>query len=144
MRTQFIWLTLINFSLISQLKIPGFCFFRSSILVSTSGVATRGFDPPITPGLIDPVSWYRFKIFETQPCETRNWREITQGRTPLAAISTIFRRIWFGKGRPFIKTPPSWLTRPWPEKSERTNNENIIPKKFQLFHGFLKYGTLLL
>lgn len=49
--------TLINFSLISQLKIPAFCFLSSSIRVSTSGVATRGFDPPITPGLIEPVSW---------------------------------------------------------------------------------------
>ena len=26
----------------------------------TSGVATLGFDPPITPGLMLPVSWYLF------------------------------------------------------------------------------------
>lgn len=48
--------TLISLSRISQLKIPGFCRFRSSILASTSGVATRGLLPPITPGLIEPVS----------------------------------------------------------------------------------------
>ena len=67
---------------------------------------------------------YRHKIFDTHPCETRNCREITQGRMPMAAISTILWRIWFGKGRPFMKTPPSWLTRPWPE--------SIKPKKMCL------------
>ena len=41
---------------------------------------------------------------------------MTQGRTPAAAISTIFKRIWFGKGRPFINTPPNWFTLPWPAK----------------------------
>lgn len=39
---------------------------------------------------------------------------MTQGRTPAAAISTIFSRIWLGRGRPLMNTPPSWLTRPWP------------------------------
>ena len=48
--------TCINFSRISQLKIPGLSFLYSSIFFSTSGVATRGFDPPITPGRIEPVS----------------------------------------------------------------------------------------
>ena len=51
--------TCINFSLISQLKIPGLSFLYSSIFFSTSGVATRGFDPPITPGRIEPVSYFR-------------------------------------------------------------------------------------
>lgn len=74
----------------------------------------RGLLPPITPGLMLPVSWYRFRILETHPCETRNCLEITQGRTPAAAISTIFNRIWFGNGRPFMNTPPNWLTRPCP------------------------------
>lgn len=109
-------LTLINFSRISLLKIFGFNFFRSSIRDSISGVATFGFEPPITPGLIDPVSWYRFRIFETQPWDTRSCRDITHGRMPAAAISTIFSRVWFGSGRPLMKTPPSWLTRPWPVK----------------------------
>lgn len=47
----------INLSLISQENIPGFCLFSSSILFSTSGVATLGFEPPITPGRIEPVSY---------------------------------------------------------------------------------------
>ena len=51
--------TCINFSLISQLKIPGLSFLYSSIFFSTSGVATRGFDPPITPGRIEPVSYFK-------------------------------------------------------------------------------------
>lgn len=45
-----------SFSLISQEKIPGFCLLSSSIRASTSGVATLGLDPPITPGLMEPVS----------------------------------------------------------------------------------------
>ena len=44
-------------SLISQLNIPGLSFLYCSILFSTSGVATRGLDPPMTPGRILPVSW---------------------------------------------------------------------------------------
>lgn len=120
-------LTFINRSRISQLKIPGFSFFMSSMRFSISGVATklkdllnkqrsltlfdlpRGLLPPITPGLIEPVSWYRFKIFETHPCETLSCREMTQGRTPLAASSTIFSLMWLGSGRPLINTPPSWI-----------------------------------
>ena len=43
-------------SLISQLKMPGLSFLYSSILFSTSGVATRGLLPPMTPGRILPVS----------------------------------------------------------------------------------------
>lgn len=54
--------TLINFSRISHENIPGFCLLSSSILASTSGVATLGFDPPITPGLIDPVSWAKHDV----------------------------------------------------------------------------------
>lgn len=50
------WHTFMSFSLISHEKMPGFCLFSSSILASTSGVATLGFEPPITPGRIDPVS----------------------------------------------------------------------------------------
>lgn len=48
--------TFMSFSRISHENIPGFCLLSSSILASTSGVATLGFDPPITPGLMDPVS----------------------------------------------------------------------------------------
>jgi hypothetical protein len=42
---------------------------------------------------------------------------MTQGRIPLLAISIISRRTASGNGRPLIKTPPSWLTRPWPAKT---------------------------
>ena len=107
-------LTFTNLSRISQLKIPGQLFLYSSILRSTSGVATRGLLPPITPGLMLPVSWYRFKIFETHPWDTLSCLDITHGLTPDAANSTIFSRMWFGKGRPFMNTPPSWFTLPWP------------------------------
>lgn len=34
----------------------GFSRLYCSMRVSTSGVATRGLEPPITPGLMDPVS----------------------------------------------------------------------------------------
>lgn len=43
-------------SRISHENIPGFSRLYSSIRDSTSGVATRGLEPPITPGRIDPVS----------------------------------------------------------------------------------------
>lgn len=104
----------INRSLISQEKIPAFSFFSCSILASTSAVATLGFEPPMTPGRMLPVSWYLFRIFETHPWETLSCLEMTQGRIPAAAISTIFNLMWFGKGLPLMKTPPNWLTLPCP------------------------------
>ena len=48
--------SLTSLSRISQLKMPGLSFLYSSILFSTSGVATRGLLPPMTPGRILPVS----------------------------------------------------------------------------------------
>ena len=48
--------TFTSLSRISQLKMPGLSFLYSSILFSTSGVATLGLLPPITPGLMLPVS----------------------------------------------------------------------------------------
>lgn len=59
--------SLINLSRISHENIPGLSRLYSSIRASTSGVATLGLLPPITPGLMLPVSWYRFKIFDTHP-----------------------------------------------------------------------------
>lgn len=90
----------------------------------TFSLVTLGLLPPIAPGRIDPVSWYLHRILDTQPCDTRSWREITHGRIPWWAISTILCRIWLGKGRPFMKTPPSWFTRPWPNGVE-TENRHI-------------------
>lgn len=75
---------------------------------------TLGLLPPMAPGRIEPVSWYRQRILETQPWETRSCREITQGRMPWWAISTILCRMWFGRGLPLMNTPPSWFTLPWP------------------------------
>ena len=136
-----IFLTLISCSRISQLKIPGLSFLYSSIFFSTSGVATRGLEPPMTPGRMEPVSWYRLRILETQPWLTRSWREMTQGRTPAAAISMIFNRTWLGKGRPLMKTPPSWLTRPWPLKKKW--NQNLVLKWFHLwFHIFSEFSPM--
>lgn len=109
----------INLSLICQLKIDGSCLRISWTFASISGVVLRGFDPPITPGRNEPVSWYLFKIFDTQPCETRNWREMLHGRIPFDAISIICKRKWFGNGRPLMNTPPSWFTLPWPKTKNK-------------------------
>lgn len=51
-----------NLSRISQLKIPGLSRLYCSMRCSTSGDATRGFEPPITPGRIDPVSLIKKKV----------------------------------------------------------------------------------
>lgn len=53
-------------------------------------------------------------IFETQPWLTRNCLDISHGRTPLCANSTILCRTTSGNGRPLTKTPPNWFTPPWP------------------------------
>lgn len=45
-----------SLSLISHANIVGFCLLYSAILSTTFGVATLGLDPPITPGLMLPVS----------------------------------------------------------------------------------------
>lgn len=75
---------------------------------------TLGLLPPMAPGLMEPVSWYRHRILDTQPCETRSCLEMTHGLMPWWAISTILCRMWLGRGLPLMKTPPSWFTRPWP------------------------------
>jgi len=54
------------------------------------------------------------RILLTHPCETRNCLEMSQGRTPLWASSTILWRTTSGSGLPFTNTPPSWFTPPWP------------------------------
>ena len=46
----------ISLSLISQAKIEGHSLLYWEILFTTSSVATRGFEPPMALGLIDPVS----------------------------------------------------------------------------------------
>ena len=54
------------------------------------------------------------RIFETHPWLTLSCLLITHGLTPAAAISMILRRMWLGRGRPLMNTPPSWFIRPWP------------------------------
>lgn len=81
-----------NLSRISHAKIPGSLIFRSLMKLTTLGVVTRGFEPPIAParvsvvdyvltwrlnrsiilyfdvpGRMDPVSLYLARIFETHP-----------------------------------------------------------------------------
>ena len=48
-------------------------------MLTTSGLATFGLEPPIVPGCMLPVRLNLDKIFETQPCETFKWREMSQG-----------------------------------------------------------------
>lgn len=93
---------------------PGPC--RNSLPATATGICpvpggrerlTLGLLPPMAPGRMEPVSWYLQRILETQPWDTRSWREMTQGLMPWWAISTILCRIWLGKGLPLINTPPS-------------------------------------
>lgn len=101
-----------NRSRISHANIPGSFCLRSLMYWTTFGVVTRGLLPPIAPGRMEPVSWKRAKIFDTQPCETLNWRLMSHGRTPNWANSTIRRRMALGNGRPLTNTPPNWFTSP--------------------------------
>jgi len=73
----------------------------------TFGVVTRGLLPPIAPGRMDPVSWYLASILLTHPWETLNCLEMSQGRIPNWASSTILNRTPLGSGRPLTKTPPN-------------------------------------
>lgn len=41
-------------------------------------------------------------------------RDMSQGRAPEWANSTIFCRVASGNGRPPTNTPPNWLTPLWP------------------------------
>lgn len=50
----------------------------------------------------------------THPWLTLSCREMSQGRTPWWAMSTMRCRITSGSGRPLTNIPPSWLRPPWP------------------------------
>lgn len=60
--------------------------------------------------------WWQSEIghFDS-PCETNSWRDISHGRTPINANSTIRRRTQSGSGLPLTNTPPNWFTPAWPE-----------------------------
>lgn len=57
---------------------------------------------------------HRPRILLTQPWLTRSCRDMSQGRTPWWAMSTMRCRITSGSGRPLTNIPPSWLRPPWP------------------------------
>lgn len=59
---------------------------------------------------------YLPSILLTHPWLTRSWREMSQGRTPWWASSTIRCRTTSGRGLPFTNTPPSWFTPPCPTR----------------------------
>ncbi|KAE8744540.1 hypothetical protein FOCC_FOCC008779 [Frankliniella occidentalis] len=56
----------------------------------------------------------QFWILETQPLDTCSILEMSHGRAPECASSTIFWRVESGSGRPLTYTPPSWLMPEWP------------------------------
>lgn len=58
------------------------------------------------------LSTHLDSILETQPWDTLSCLEMSQGRTPLWASSTILCRTTSGRGLPLTNTPPSWLTPP--------------------------------
>jgi hypothetical protein len=82
------------------------------------------------------------RILETQPCETRSWRLMSQGRTPWCASSTIRCRTTSGSGRPFTNTPPSWFTPPWPATKRARVNTFLITKTLKYFFGILNSKIL--
>lgn len=79
------------------------------------------------------LTWYLLRILETHPWDTRSWREMTQGLTPAAAISTIFSRMWLGRGRPLMNSPPNWFTRPCPKK---------IGRRVYILEKFIKFSIM--
>ena len=46
--------------------------------------------------------------------------------TPWCAISTILCLTTSGSGRPLTKTPPSWLTPPWPAVRSYQSGSRVI------------------
>lgn len=68
------------------------------------------------------VRIYLPSILLTHPWLTLSWREMSQGRTPWWASSTIRCRTTSGRGLPFTNTPPSWFTPPCPGRVR----ENIV------------------
>ena len=58
------------------------------------------------------IQSYLERILETHPWLTLSCLEMSQGRTPLCASSTILWRTMSGSGRPLTKTPPNWFTPP--------------------------------
>lgn len=69
------------------------------------------------------------------PCETNSWREMSHGRTPINANSTILRRTQSGSGRPLTNTPPNWFTPAWPVSGRNRGKKNDhIKNKISCIH----------
>lgn len=60
-----------SLSLISQANMVGLVCFRVRIICTTLGVATLGLEPPITPGLMLPVSLYLNQTNNVEICQER-------------------------------------------------------------------------
>lgn len=60
---------------------------------------------------------YLPRILDTHPLETCRILDISHGRAPEWANSTIFCLVESGRGRPLTNTPPSWFTPLWPVHS---------------------------
>lgn len=56
-------------------------------------------------------------------------REMSQGRAPLWASSTIFCLVESGSGLPFTNTPPSWFTPLWPTWRQKHRSHHNGVKK---------------
>lgn len=52
--------------------------------------------------------------------------EMSQGRAPLWASSTIFCLVESGSGLPLTNTPPSWFTPLWPTWRQKHQSHRII------------------
>lgn len=73
-----------NRSRISQANMVGFSCLYLTIASTTAGVATFGLEPPITPGLVDPVSKYLEE--EDHHCSPTVSSVIT---SPVLCVSTV-------------------------------------------------------
>lgn len=62
--------------------------------------------------------------------------EMSQGRAPLWASSTIFCLVESGNGLPFTKTPPSWLTPLWPVAHGDITNWLVFPPRKHSLNGW--------
>jgi len=78
---------------------------------STSPAPSRVY---LAAGLVRRVFTHLPRILLTQPWLTRSCLEMSQGRTPWWASSTIRCLTTSGRGLPFTNTPPSWFTPPCP------------------------------
>lgn len=63
------------------------------------------------------VSWQAQWLASTPRKLTCKILDMSQGRAPLCASSTIFCLVVSGKGLPFTNTPPSWFTPLWPKQT---------------------------